>query len=86
MTDLMIKKHTFYFGKSDYEGKEGWEAGWDFRILINEDNGEIHIEDTCGRSLPMVWQDIHKLKKAIASVERELISSCLGEWDDQASF
>lgn len=85
MLDTTIKNHTFYFGKSDYEGTDDWEAGWDFRLVIDEDNGEIKIQDNCGRYVPMIWQDIHKLKKALASVERELVDSVLGEWHNEAS-
>jgi len=83
---MTIKNHTFYFGKSEVERNEnGWEPGWDFRLVIEEDAGEVLIEDSCGRYVPVVFQDIHKLKKAIAAVERELIDSVLGEWNNEQS-
>ncbi len=88
---MTIKNHTFYFGKSDYKKSNydepplNWEDGWDFRLVIEEDNGEIRIEDTCGRYVPMTWQSIHKMKKAIAAVERELVDSVLGDWTNEQS-
>ena len=89
MLDTTIKNHTFYFGKAetylDNDYPKDWEAGWEFRLVIDEDVGEIRIEDMCGRYVPMQWQSIHKLKKAIAAVERELIDSVLGEWNNEHS-
>lgn len=85
---MTINNHTFYFAKSEYEGHMsdgGWEAGWDFRLVIDEHLGELRIEDRAGRYVPMVWQDLHKMKKAIASVEHKLVDSMLEKYSNEQS-
>jgi hypothetical protein len=83
-----IKLHTFYFGKidpkNDWEDSEpeGWEPGWYYRVVIKEDVGEIHIEDTCGRFFPLQWQSLLLLQKTLNNVGAELIRSILGDTTD----
>jgi hypothetical protein len=80
---MTIETHTIYFGKQDPTGTtsqpKDWEPGWDFRIRIVEEEGEIKIEDSCGRVVPMMWQDIHKLQTALNTVTGEIHKSVLGD-------
>ena len=83
---MKIDPHTFYFGKSDpsygQAAPVGWEPGWDFRIVIKEDVGEINIEDTCGRYIPMQWTTIFKLNHALNQVGTSLSKAVLGDMAD----
>lgn len=76
----------FYFGKVEDEFVEnfgmdypdGWEEGYFFRIRIDEDNLEIKVEDSCGRMVPLSFNDIHSFISTLKNVEKEIVEVVTG--------
>lgn len=56
----------------------GWEQGYQFRIRISYGDEEIKFEDTCNRMVPICFEDIRALRKALKKVEKHIISQAIG--------
>lgn len=86
----MTNNHTFYFGKVPPEHLEihnesspkGWEPGWYYRLRIVDDDQEIKIEDSCGRMVPIPWNQLFTLEKAFIAVVDELAARTFGKDTD----
>lgn len=80
---MILKNKWFYFGKipakwDEEETLPGWEPGWYFRIFLNEDIEEFHIEDTCGRMVPLSFDNLFKLQQVLVKVQNELLTTLIG--------
>ncbi len=84
----MTNNHTFYFGKvpPEYQDMhnesvpEGWEKDWYYRLRIADE--EIEIEDSCGRMVPIPWNQLFTLEKAFIAVVDELAARTFGKETD----
>lgn len=80
--DTQVQNHMFYFGKDTYGDEDspptGWVKGWYFRVLIDTEGEMIKLEDTCGRHIPISFENIWELIKTLHSVQDELVASLIG--------
>jgi len=86
----MSNNHTFYFGKvpPEYQDMhnedlpEDWEPNWYYRLRIVDEDQEIKIEDSCGRMVPIAWNQLFTLEKAFIAVVDELAARTFGKESD----
>lgn len=66
-------KQAYYFSKVPKGWREkslisGFNSKYYFRLRIEEDQGEVKIEDSCGRMVPIFFPNLKKLKKTLTKV------------------
>jgi hypothetical protein len=79
---MNVTNKFFYFGKINPDWADttpdGWEDGWYFRFVIDTANEEVHLEDTCGRYVPLCWSNMYETLAVLAKVQNELLVSVIG--------
>jgi len=81
---MKVNNKWFYFGKiplehmEEHDGQEGWEEGYYFRIAIDTENEEFKVEDTCGRVVPLCFENLFEFQQVLAKVQGELLSTLIG--------
>lgn len=83
----MIEDRVYYFGLVPDEYKEDhnsqipkdWEPNYYFRIRVVAREEEIKVEDSCGRMVPFLIQNISELMFTLRQTQKHLIEDILGE-------
>lgn len=89
----MIENKTYYFSKADNKYGEvteesltpNWTEPYYLRIRVDTRDMEIKFEDTCGRMVPVCFDQLHEMRdtltKIITTLQQELIGEPKGYYD-----
>ena len=81
------KNKYFYFGKqsptdpdlTEFEGdQDGWEDGWNYRIVVDAEFECLEIENRFGDDVTVSFDSLWQLTQTLNKVQAELVTSLIG--------